>query len=402
MSKSKKDYKWTLSWDSNANRYVVRRGPKQERYPAKEYKKFNQDKSKMEEFVNKLNYRLLREEERKKNWKIQTSFLKTTLIGDAFYNYIYENTRNEKYSMGVVSRVRRYFVDYFTGRKMYDYIEWQTLKSQRELVSWLLKKNLSIKTIDAIKQNINQFYQFLHEESDGEIDLYKVTFFSLKKAVRKKHEKERIKKNKHKDRRLSGDDYIDEETFKKIIARCKKGYKNPTHFEAWTEPKKILPYIWLSYYYGLRRSETIAVNTGEIKHEYLRIVCQQDTVEKTMPLKHGHDERCIPHYNINNLKVLKTVLNEIKVIHPSSLTKIWGNLMKDMGLKFTYHNIRNSYCSNLFRDMNKLDISPAHIQLAMGHDDIRTTMKYLRDFRKMGNLVALFDEDELPRFDEVI
>lgn len=398
MSKTSKTTKWRKSKDKSLGRFVIRRDVylkngklKQERYPHIEYKKFDKDELKIQEFLNKLNYRILKEEKRKKNWDIQTSFLDTSLTGDAFYKYIFENTESETYSQAVVGRVKRYFVDFFTAKKDYDYIQWQTLKSQRMLVNHLLKKELAIKTILTIRQNINQFYRFLHEESEGEIDLYSVTFPSLKNIIKKKHEVKRKKENKFKDRRLSGQDYISEDVFEKIIKRCKNGFKNK-HFPEWADPKKILPNIWLSYNFGLRRAETISVELDDIKKDFLKVSRQQKNIRETKSLKHIQESREVPHFYYGPTELVKTatVINSIITMHPATLTRVWGYLMEDMGLSFTYHNLRNSFCSNLFRDMNKLDISPTDIQFAMGHLDIRTSMKYLRNYQKLNGSKKVF------------
>ena len=57
--------------------------------------------------------------------------------------------------------------------------------------------------------------------------------------------------------------------------------------------------------------------------------------------------------------------------------------MDSMKLNFTLHNLRNTYISNLFRDMSLLGISLAEISLAAGHKDLRTSQQYLRDFRPL-------------------
>jgi integrase len=407
MSKIEKSTKWRKSRDKQLGRFVIRRDVylkngqlKQERYPHFEYKKFDKDELKVQEFLNKLNYRILKEEERKKNWEIQTSFLDTSLTGDAFYKYIYENTENEQYSQSVVSRVKKYFVDFFTAKKEYDYIQWQTLKSQRSLVNSLLKRELSIKTIITIRQNINQFYRFLHEESEGEIDLYKVSFPSLKNIIKKKHEVKRKSDNKFKDKRLSGDDYISEEILEKIIKRCKSGFRKK-HFPEWAHPLQILPNIWLSYFFGLRRAETISIKVDDIKKDFLNVSRQQKNIKETKSLKHIQEKREVPHYYHDKEELLKTatIISKVVVMHPSTLTRIWGYLMEDMGYRFTYHNLRNSFCSNLFRDMNKLDISPADIQFSMGHKDIRTSMKYLRNYKKLDGAKPAFKTTDFDSYD---
>lgn len=59
--------------------------------------------------------------------------------------------------------------------------------------------------------------------------------------------------------------------------------------------------------------------------------------------------------------------------------------MTKLKLNFTFHNLRNAFCSNALRDTQKLGISPTDIQLALGHLDFRTTMIYLRDYRELND-----------------
>jgi|GEM_PF-4041858 len=380
--------KWGAYWDKSANRFYVRRKKvlsdgksEYERMPNKKYEAFCTSEQKINEFLERENYRKLREERAKKHWQLKTSFLSSKDTGKDFYDWVYTRTTNERYSRETVSYVKNHVVDYYEEKNKPDYIEWFDLNSQNELVLSLMDKSLSVETIKSIKQALNLFFQFLNEKSSGQIDRFKFTFPLLGSAAVRKYEKLRKENNKHRDKRLSGEDYIDEDTFHRILKFCSKQYSD---IRPSCQPNIMIPAIWLSYHYGLRRSESLAVDVECLKYDYLNVHRQIGKKGEFKELKWGHLNRKIPHfYTSANLDEVHAYIESMPSINPDSLTKSWAYIMKEMKLGFTYHNLRNSYCTNLFRDMVKLNISPVEIQMAMGHTDLKTTQKYCRDFRKL-------------------
>lgn len=307
-----------------------------------------------------------------------------------------QNTRNEKYSSAVVSRFHRYFLRYWYDRNVVDYQEWFLLRNQRKLMSYILKTGIAVKTIRAVIQSINMFFRYLHEASDGEITDYKYTFPSLTREVCKKHEIERLKNIGNLDKRYSGHDYISEAQFKKIYKHL-SNTNNPVKWHA-----------WVAYYYGLRRSETLAVSADIIKKGCIEVTEQlvayasgEDPV--FAPLKHSKTLRKVPHWHGKSLDVVATIFNNAVYMHPTTLTNFWSKAMDEMDLRFTFHNLRCSFCSNALRDLKKRDVSVTDVQLAMGHSSVNTTMIYLRDYRDLDTSknVKLKDDLELT-LDDVV
>ncbi len=385
--KNKKKSKWYGIWDKSMARYYIRREvitaegrKKLERYPNNKYKDICTSKEKIDEFLKRVNHRILREEEAKKNWSIKTAFLKTKSFNIDFYNWVFKRTDNKRYSRETVSYVRMHIIEYFEAQGIVDYLQWQSISSQNKLVESFIKKQLSLETMKSIKIALNLFFQFLNEESLGKIDKFKFSFPLLLTERVRKYERKRKETFKHKDKRLSGEDYISDEQIQTILAACSKEYKNIPQAQ---QPINIHSLIWLSYKYGLRRSECLALSTGNLRNSCLYIEKQVKDTKSLKELKWGKKFRKIPHfYTEGNLDEVHSHIQDIPQLHPDTVTKSWSALMKILNLRFTFHNLRNSFCSNLFRDMQKLEISHSDIQLAMGHSDLRTTMKYLKDFRK--------------------
>lgn len=360
-----------------------------------EFQKAN--KLKCEEVCRILNYRLESKHKAKEAWLVKSSFIKVqgSELSQKFEAYMKARSANPQHAQRCRRMVEMHFLSYFYHERkpaLYDYLEWVSLKIQAEFIEYLLgkkvdstrmgKKNpLSAKTIRAIIQYSNHFLKFIHIESDGNIPLLKMTFPSITPARLDAHERKRKKGLPNK--LPPKEQYIDEGTFKRI-------YKSA--------PDELKSAIWIAYKYGLRRSEVLALELGNLKKSHLKVDHQlvgleisrnsdktrSEIIEKELgPLKNrDEDGRKVPHWFAEPEETYKHLQN-LHVCYPSGLSEAWGDLMKSLKLSFTFHNLRNAFCSNALRDMNKLGISAVDVQLALGHSDLRTTMLYLRDFREL-------------------
>lgn len=190
MSKTKtvKETKmWNATWDSSVNRFRVRRliyfrdgTRKLENKPHLEYGTFDKDAEKIQEYIERENYRKKQKELARREYNIRTSFIKGNDYNEEFGNWMLDRTSNEVYSKNVASSVRQYLIGYHhTKLQNYDYKTWISIESQSIFVKFLKGKNLAHKTIMTIKNNSNMFFQFLHEKSKGEIELMRFSFPSL-------------------------------------------------------------------------------------------------------------------------------------------------------------------------------------------------------------------------------
>lgn len=359
------------------------------------------DKLKCEEVCRVLNHRLQSKLTAKEAWLIRSSFIKVqgSELSQKFEAYMLARSANPRHAKQCRRMVEMHFLNYFYYERrpaLYDYLEWHKLKTQAEFIEHLLTKkvdstrngkkhHLSAKTIKAIIQYSNHFMNFLHIESDGNIPLLRFTFPSITEARLSDHERKR--KKALPDKLPPAKQYIDEATFKRI-------YK--------AAPESIKSAVWIAYKYGLRRSEVLGLELSNLKKSHLKVDVQLTgleiernadktraaIVEKQTGVLKNRDEagRKVPHW-FATPEELYHHLQKLHVTHPSGLSEAWIELMRKMGLSYTFHNLRNAFCSNALRDMNKLGISAVDVQLALGHADLRTTMQYLRDFR------GLEDED---------
>ena len=371
--------KWTISQENG--QFSIRRwvtladkSRKLERLPIEQYRKFRDDKDKLVDLCTRLNYREIEEESAKKAWKVRSAFIDNKLLYVGFKAYMVSRNDDEKYAGKCARNVKKWFLDFWYKDKKFDYIHWHKPKSQSELADWWLIEHedrlISFKTIKTTIHNVNHFFKFLHQESEGEIPELKFTFATLMTARIKKHEWNRKKALGSKADRRAGQ-YKRDAEFKLILKSA---------------PKEIKSAIFLSYYYGLRRSECLALTKDNLRKGYMFLEKQLKSYDGIKPaygsLK-SRDARKVPHWNKHTLESIQNTIDGIQLMHPSSLTEKWITLMSDLKLNYTFHSLRNTLISNAFRDGR----NASDIQLAAGHSDLRTTMGYQRDYREMDDEV---------------
>lgn len=367
-----------------------------ERFDRNIYSEFKKDEERCQEICRVLNYRHRSKLDALEAWKIKSTFIKdkNNDLHERFENFLIERSGNERHAKRCRAMVQQHFLDYFYYERepaLHDYLQWTTLKVQSEYLEYLFKKKvkstrfinqnvpLAVKTIKSILQYVNLFFRFLHQESEGQIPLLKMTFPNATNARFQNHN---LNRNKIVNKKTPSKEYIDSQTYKKIYASA---------------PESIKSAIWLSYHFGLRRSEVLAIKPENLRKSHLKVIEQVvgvDTVRdekkrgisskaRTGPLKSRQEEgRKVPYWYTKPEQAIKHI-EKLKLMHPSGLSGEWIELMKKLKMDFTFHNLRNAFCSNALRDMKKFDISPVSIQLALGHIDIRTTISYLRDYREL-------------------
>jgi integrase len=371
--------KWTITQENG--QYSIRRwvlysddSRKLERLPIEQYRKFRDDMTKLTDLCTRLNYREIEEENAKKAWKVRSAFVDNKLLYEGFKKYMISRADDEKYAGKCAGNVKKWFLDYWYKQKKFDYLHWHKPASQSELADWWLSEHdgelISFKTIKTSIHNLNHFFKFLHQESEGEIPELKFTFPTLTTSRIKKHEWSRKKSLGSKAERRSGQ-YISNDEFKMIIKNA---------------PREIKSCIYLSYYFGLRRSECLAITKDNLRKGYLYLEKQLKSYDGTKaeygPLK-SRDARKVPHWHKHSMESILNAIEEVELMHPSTLTERWITLMAELNLNYTFHSLRNTFISNAFRDGR----NASDIQLAAGHSDLRTTMGYQRDYREMDDEV---------------
>ncbi len=318
-----------------------------------------------EQLVTKLNWRQIKEEEARNNWNIRCAFLGNNTF-EEFSAWIDEINDRPMYKIGHLGRINNHVFEFFLRQNnIVDYTQWRRNENQRKFVDWLVEKGLSVSTIDQCRDSANLFIKYLSELSDGQIDYrdFKLTFPSLTRKKKYKIETLRKRKMSKKDRVRNEGQYIPDEHFFMMIDGC---------------DSYLIPLIHISYYYGLRLSECLAVVEKNYRKNYLLISEQAKNKTENTWLK-GVEARKSPHFDLD-LKTKKHTLTLIKTIkknrvHPTTVTKDFGRLMKELNLNYKFHDLRGTWITNL----SLQGIQPELIRQAAGHTDIRTTNRYLRD-----------------------
>lgn len=279
-----------------------------------------------------------------------------------FTEWLEERNDNKKYNNDIVTRFTRYVQPFFGNKEI---TIWSRNENQRTWLDQLVEKNLSVATIEACRNSANMFLRFKAEVSDGELQYndIRLTLPSLTTKRRYKIETERKAKMKKADvERIEGQ-YINDMDIV-IILENSTGYLNSL--------------IWLSYHYGLRLAECIAILPENYRNDYL-LVKEQAASQHTNKYLKGVLARKVPHFNLD-METKKKTLDIIKQIphnrvNPTTVSRDFRKLMIEIGMNYRFHDLRGTWITNL----SLQDVNSELIRQAAGHRDMSTTQRYLRD-----------------------
>lgn len=167
---------------------------------------------------------------------------------------------------------------------------------------------------------------------------------------------------------------------------------------------KIRPYVWRQKTYGLRLQEAMACLPADIKNDYLRIHQQLVAVTDGKPhydILKDREERKVPHWYATKKETYQNFTETNWLMHPDTyshkfaeemerISKEKSKLLKGEKLDYATHDLRRTFITNAFRDSKV----PDEIRLAVGHSDIRTTMKYAKDHRELDGDATYTPEKE--------
>lgn len=131
-------------------------------------------------------------------------------------------------------------------------------------------------------------------------------------------------------------------------------------------PADIASLVMLQYAYGLRRSELFTLSPASVRLGFLHLAVSK-----------SRKPRNIPHWNIA-VDEAYNLIGNIKQMHADTYSEKFDAYMVSLGFSYRTHDLRRSFVTNSLRAHNAVDV-----QLACGHDDIRTTMKYQMDDRSL-------------------
>lgn len=361
---------WSLLKESQTNnqtRYVIKRWvkiphqkSKLERLSVKNYEHIRDNKPELKKFILRLNQNIPNEQRSREIIEIRHAFISPQLLDD-YQKYLIAQIPSLNRAKYEFSLLKRFFLNFFINRlEMVNPIDWHRVHGTK----WAeyLDSPETPASADAklwIVEAANRFMGWLHEQRPTEAP--PLRFEPLSRAKIKEIEAKR---------KMNGEIHIpkfikDEDWFK-----IQKNLLS-----------EIRSAVLLAYYYGLRRAETLGLKLKDVRTGYLSIERQLEFLPEPNkplygPLK-GREFRKVPHWIIETSETYN-LIEKIQLMHPDSLTDNWNKIMELLNLEYTIHDIRHTWITKMMRLQNSRDV-----QLAAGHKNITTTMKYSHDDRSM-------------------
>lgn len=323
-----------------------------ESYPIKYYKHLDENDRTI--LVKKLNVKF---ELAERKARAEEQFdLENSIISPRILNLFDTESKKESSSVEYVktlsSTLRKYVLVYFINvAKLPDPNHWPS--NEAAWGQWLLKKKVSVSTIKKATQCANKLIRILHRENADLINLFQINPIG-RAIIKEKKAESKIGK------------YISDEHWKDIECHISE---------------RIKPFVQLGYYYGLRRAETIAITEANLFEDCLAIERQIKLIGKkgipSYSLLKNKEKRECPHWFITPEDAYKIIL-KIELINPDTLTHQFESEMVRLNYDYTFHDLRRTFITNALRVQHHRDV-----QLAVGHSDLRTTMQYAQDDRKL-------------------
>jgi integrase len=351
MSSISKWYKWYYDKSTNViRRYRFVNGKKKwEFYSAKKWKHLSEDER--DALIKRLNVSF--EVEKKKaeeRYNYDHAFINVKTI-EEFEQYIRTQAVDEEYIKAFMYSIHEYTLKYFVySAKNPDPNQWK--KDQIGFGKFLLAKEISASYIKRIIFNTNRLIEFLHNKWPDEVRL------TVLSPVAELVLNEREKKSPNKTRKK----YIDELAFADMCEKI---------------DKRLVPFIKMSYFFGLRVSEALGLRTEDVLEDCLFIQRQLVSITPTIKTKppKGGKLRDVPYWFCTPEEAYN-LITQLPVAHSDTIKHLFALEMERLNLPFKTHDFRRSFITRACRIYSLRDA-----QLAAGHSDSRTTEDYSQDDR---------------------
>lgn len=347
--------KWYLIMNKSGaviRRYQLGDKTSWQRYPKKEFAHLG--KSELKALIARLNYEHVERKRIELDWLNKLAFFPTELIRK-FQTKMVEEIPSEAVVTRNMYFLNKVFLRFFLqemGLKSWTEINEyqsefrQSLFGEHKIKLFDLK--VSASHIQRSIQIANRFLKFMNKELK-DCPLFQIelpTKAKLKHYQASFGSKERSK-------------YVTDDDWKIIEAKVGPSIK---------------PYVQLAYYYGLRRSEALAIDHDCIFEQNLKIVKQLNKFKNKKavygPLK-SRTSRLTPHWFIKP-EVTADIIDTIKQpMHPDTLGDIFLEDLGTFGMDYTFHDLRRTFITRAL----KIHL-PVAVMEAVGHADIKTTMGY--------------------------
>lgn len=337
--------KWSLFKENGKS--VIRRweNGKYLRLPLKQYQHIRDNDEELKAFVIRLNARFICVEA----VTFKHAFISPALV-DEYRELLEAQIPTKKNALCQHNYLIKYFLNYFIGElNLADPRQWYAVHKTK-WANYLLKEDLSVSTIRKIVQEANRFMEWLGDKRPGE-----ATAIRFKPLSRAKMTSMTAKVKMDESIR-----YIRPEEWVKIEDKI---------------PENIKAAACLCYYFGLRRSEALGLEPRDVRKEHLRIERQKLKLNEPSVLK-GRKNRKTPYWFGITPKKTYELISKVVPMSPDTLGDEWGKFCK----KFTLHDLRHTFITRAMSEHK-----PREVQLAVGHENIATTMRYSHDHRDLGD-----------------
>ena len=362
--------RWLLNTENQRGiqRFTIKRwvyfpdGTKKlERLSLKKYRSIRGDEAELQEYIVRLNQETSRKELTKNAVEIRHAFISPKLLDD-YKDYLLVQIPTKGKALNEFHYLKTYFLGFFINKlNLPNPLQWHAVH-KTEWAIYLVSDEAP--SSGAAKKDIvaaaNRFIAWLHDRRPSEVP--PLRFQPLTKAKYKEIEATRQLKGEARKPK-----FIKDEHWAKIRLRS---------------TAELTPFILLAYHYGLRRSETLGLTTDDVRTGYLSIERQLASYSDHTPLyapPKGRETRKVPHWLGSPKNAYRWATDaSSNLAHPDTLTDLWSDLMKKLDLDYTFHDLRHTWITKTIRTNN-----PRDVQLAAGHKNIETTMRYAHDDREL-------------------
>jgi integrase len=343
--------RWSLFKDGG--RWVIRKweGKRYLSLPVGQYRHIREDEVELKAFVHRLNAPLLCQEA----VTFKHAFISPLLL-EEYKQQLLAQVPSEKNATCQFNYLVNYFLNYFIGKlNLADPRQWYAVHKSKWAV-YLLEQELSASTLRKIVQEANRFMEFLAEKRPDEVAA--IRFRPISRA-----------------------------RFRTLAASRKlaKGRDRYVREKDWAEIEKKLPpriksVVSLCYYFGLRRSEALGLKLEDVRKDHLRVDRQNLTIGASTVLK-GKKNRKTPYW-YGTPKLAYALIKDLVPMSPDTVTEEFAAL--ETG--FHLHDLRATFITRALRDHKAREV-----QLAVGHENMSTTMRYAQDHRDFGDDIYVPD-----------
>lgn len=344
-----KPSKWALVVEGGVEWIRRRAGGKYERLPINTYRRLRGNPTELRGLVSRLNYQLEKQERAKVLVDFKHAFISPELL-ESYREFLIAQIPTKESAKHEYNFVLKHFLMYFIQTKgLADPLEWHAIHKTK-WKDYICSLGLAPASLRRLIQGANRFCLWLHEQRPAEVK--PLVFTPITKAgfkhLRSKHELE----NGESIRRLVTDEEFAALKFSDEVVEALAN---------------------LCSLYGLRRAEALGLKPEDVREDYLALERQMPLIEQYAPLK-GRDKRKVPHWRCTASQAYAWVL-KIRAMNPDTFGDEFALVTQG---SFTLHDLRHTYITKMARAHNVRDV-----MMAVGHKNIETTMRYLKDDRAL-------------------